>query len=385
MPELSPKSLYDMKYKTLHSIMEKVSAIGQGTGVGGFLAKGAVYEDRHREAIKSGIDLGMTFIDSAEEYGMGEAERVVGQAVSNVRDTVFLATKVSPENLKYHDVLRAAERSLERLHADYIDLYQIHWPNPQIPMGETMEAMDKLIEEGKIRYVGLCNSSLQELKEARASLSADKLVSVQSEYNLFDRSIEKATLPYCDEKGILTIAYSPLGQGKIARGARKVDFLNKIAEKYCKTPGQIVLNWLIHHKNVMAIPQSTDLNHIRENAESPDFDLSKEDLDQIDELFAIKLVHLPPEKIRPYPLGSDMSRTYTTVAEARENRFKIVPSPEALARNLQYGVILKPVKVRKVSGKSQEYEYELTEGRLRYWAWVIAFNQEKPVPVLVQE
>ena len=194
----------------------------------------------------------------------------MARAVEGVRNKVFIATKVSPENLSYDDVIRSAERSLHRLKTDYIDLYQIHWPNPKIPVSETMHAMEQLVTEGKIRFIGVSNFSLKELKEEEKYLPKHPIVSTQTEYNLFDRTIENDILPYCEQKGILTIAYSPLDQGRIASGDDKIKRLKVIADKYNKTIAQIALNWLIAHPTVITIPKATNPNHIKENATSAD-------------------------------------------------------------------------------------------------------------------
>jgi len=374
-----------MKIRKLHKTQESIPVIGQGTGYGGFLAKSSKYSEKHVAAIKYGIDLGMTFIDTAEEYGMGEAEKAVGKAIENRRDEVFVATKVSSDNLDYHGVIQAAEGSLRRLQTDYIDLYQVHWTNPRIPLQETMKAMDKLIEDGKSRYVGVCNMSLKQLKEAERALSADKLVSVQAEYNSVDRSIETSILPYCQMRRFLTVAYSPLVQGSVVDSERKMKNLCRIARRYSKTPAQIVLNWLISHDTVISIPQSADPRHIRENAEASDFDLSQEDLDIVDNLFAPRYEDVMPEKIRIYKEGEGASWVYRTVEEALENRLGMVPSPAELANDILTGEILKPIKVKVSEDTSEKYDYDLIEGRLRYWGWVIAHGGEKAIRVLVRE
>ena len=369
--------------RKLYNTSQSISVIGQGTGYGGFLAKSSKYSEKHVSAIKYGIDLGMTFIDTSEEYGMGGAEKAVAKAIKNRRDEVFIATKVSSDNLNYSGVIQAAEGSLRRLQTDHIDLYQIHWPNPRIPLQETMKAMDKLLEEGKIRYVGVCNLSLKELKEAEAALSADKLVSVQMEYNAVDRTIENSILPYCQKRRLLAVAYSPLVQGRIVDSEAKIKELYMIAMKYSKTPAQIVLNWLISHDMVVAIPQSANPNHIKENADAGGFELSEEDFNAIDKLFAPKYDNVMPERIRVHEEGEGASRVYRTVEEALENRLNMVPSPAELAQNIRSGEILKPIKVKDSTDTSGKYEYDLVEGRLRYW--VIAYSGEKAIPVLVRE
>ena len=222
-----------MRYKELGKDHIKIPVIGQGCmGIGGYFSKDLREDDRQVRALRFGIELGMTLIDTAEVYGNGHSEELVGKAIQGMRDKVFVATKFSPEHNSYDDVLSSAEGSLRRLKTDYIDLYQIHWPNPNIPIDETMKAMDKLLRDGKIRYVGVSNFSIRELKEAEAAFSGSAIASVQTEYNLFDRSIEDDILPYCQKKNIITIAYSPLDQGKICSGSEKTKVFEKIAEKY---------------------------------------------------------------------------------------------------------------------------------------------------------
>ena len=155
-----------MRYVKLGKTMTEIPVIGQGCmGIGGYLSRDTTHDAWSLHALKIGIDLGMTFLDTAEGYGSGHSEELVGQAVQGIRDKICIATKVSPENLSYNDVISAAEGSLRRLRTDYIDLYQIHWPNPTIPVSETIRALERLLHDGKIRNIGLCNFSLREIKE----------------------------------------------------------------------------------------------------------------------------------------------------------------------------------------------------------------------------
>jgi len=245
------------------------SVIGQGSmGIGGYLKKDSTSDKKYIDALQLGINSGMTFIDTAENYGGGYSEIIIGEAVKRIRDKVLIATKVSPEHLSYENVIHACDGSLKRLGTDYIDIYQIHWPNPAIPVGETLRAMETLKKQGKIRFIGVSNFSLKQLKEAIATLESGEIVSAQVEYNLFDRTIENDILPFCEENSIAVIAYSPLDQGDIIQGESKSEIIRAIALKYNKTPAQIVLNWLISHKNVITIPKALKPEHIRQNAES---------------------------------------------------------------------------------------------------------------------
>jgi len=375
-----------MKYKKLGKTHTKISAIGQGCmGIGGYFSKDSLQDDNQVKALKLGIELGMTVMDTAESYGKGHSEELVGRAVEGIRNNVFIATKVSPEHLSYDALLKSAEGSLHRLKTDYIDLYQVHWPNPKIPISETMHALEQLLKEGKIRHVGVSNFSPKELKEAKAAISEDKIVSVEVEYNLFDRTIENRLLPYCESESITIIAYSPLDQGKIASGDKRIKALQKIANKYNRTMAQVALNWLISHHSVIAIPKSANPVHIKENAAATDFVLLDEDFREISKIFTQECVYVPVNRIRVILGGQGNRQVYQTVEEAIENKLGFVPSPMDLAHDIQKGEVLKPVRVRRSTDKTGNYDFDLIEGRIRYWAWVIAHNRKNPIPVYIRD
>jgi aryl-alcohol dehydrogenase-like predicted oxidoreductase len=365
-----------VRYRKIFNSNEKVSVIGLGTGYGGNMARISKYNDSHVRTIQFSIDLGITFIDTAEEYGMGEAEIAIGKAISNVRDRVFISTKVSAENLNYKNIIKSVEGSLKRLNTDYIDLYQNHWLNPLIPFEETLKAMDKLIQDGKIRYVGLCNVTLNELIKAKEYLTSDLLHFVQLEYNLVDREIEQAILPFCAKENIFIVAYSPLLQGSICRNQNKKRILKDIAKKYRKSISQIVLNWIIEKNQMIAIANTNNLDHLKENSESANFELSKSDLSIIDKTFLPNYIHIPAGQIHTHPTKEQESNDYRSIKDALENRSNMVPSPKELANDIMNGQKIKPIKIKKCI--SNNSKYDLIEGRLRYWAWVIA-NGEKPI------
>ncbi|MGA8849124.1 MAG: aldo/keto reductase [Dehalococcoidia bacterium] len=375
-----------MKYKGLGKTSTKIAAIGQGCmGIGGYLSKDTRQDDNQVSVLRLGIALGMTFVDTAEVYGNGHSEEIVGKAIEGIRNKVFVTTKVSPEHLFYDDILRSVEGSLHRLRTDYIDLYQVHWTNPKTPMNETMRAMEQLFKEGKVKYIGVSNFSLKELKGAQEALSGGEIVSAQVEYNLFDRTIESSVLPYCQSEGITVIAYSPLDQGKIASGETRMKALQKIAHKYNRTVAQVVLNWLISHPPVIAIPKATNPDHVKENAAAADFQLSDEDFEAINETFAPKCVYVPVERIRVVVGGQGNRQVYQTLGEAIENKLGFVPSPVDLAQGIGEGEVLKPVRVIRSTDKTGRYDYDLIEGRIRYWAWVIAHNGKVPIPAYIRD
>ncbi len=238
------------------------------------------------EAIRLGLDLGMTLIDTAEMYGAGRSEEIVSRALEGREEPVFVASKVSPQHFAYEDVLRSARMSLKRLGVKRMDLYQLHWPNPRIPISETMKAMEKLVQEGLVRYIGVSNFSVRQMEEAQTALSREKIVSNQVEYNLVERSVEEDVLPFCIKQDIIVIAYSPLGQGRLVRGrGGPFKALDAIAVKIGKSRSQIALNWLLQHDSVVVIPKAIEKNHVRENAQVTGWKLSREETESLDKAF----------------------------------------------------------------------------------------------------
>lgn len=267
---------------------EKIAAIGLGTWlIGGGSSPDYSMDMEAIEAIRYAIELGMTHIDTAEMYGGGHAEELVGEAIKSFkRDEIFIASKVWHTNLRYDDVLRACERSLRRIQTSYMDLYYIHWPSDVIPLSETMKAMERLYKDGKIRYIGLSNFSPTQIEEARSYLSTTDVVAIQAEYSLYNRKIEGDVIPYCFRNNLTVVAYSPLARGALLADLRKpmerrVKLLMELAEKYSKTPVQIALNWVIWHDQVIAIPKALQRQHLEENAGAAGWKLTKEDYDLI--------------------------------------------------------------------------------------------------------
>jgi diketogulonate reductase-like aldo/keto reductase len=281
--------LCNLDFKKLGKSDVDIPVLGLGTwGIGGFMSKHSGGEANEVRALKLGLELGMRFIDTAEIYARGHSEEVVAETVQQDRENVFIATKVSAENLSFDGVIRSCESSLRRLRTSYVDLYQVHWPNTRIPIQETMRAMEKLMAEGKIRNIGVSNFSKKQTRETQEALSKTSLASNQVEYSLVERSIEKELLPYCTSEHVTVIAYTPLGRGRFLedrrdRGGRVLD---EIASKYRKTKAQIALNWLIVKEPVVAIPKASNLEHVRENAGAAGWKLSMEDQERLGEAFS---------------------------------------------------------------------------------------------------
>jgi diketogulonate reductase-like aldo/keto reductase len=217
-------------------------------------------------------------------------EDVVGQAIHDRRDQVFVASKVSGGHLRHDDVLRAAENSLRRLNTDCIDLYQVHWPNAHVPIRETMRAMEALVDAGQVKYIGVSNFSTAELRDAQASMQHYPIVSNQVLYSLNRREIERDLLPYCQEHHITVIAYTPLDDGRLARQQRLrrhkgMTTLAHIAAEVGKTMAQVALNWCTARANVIAIPKSDHTERVVENCQASGWRLTPEQVQRLDATF----------------------------------------------------------------------------------------------------
>ncbi len=272
-----------MERKSLGKTGESVAAIGLGTwNMGGRESPDYRDDERLIEAIRYAVELGMNHIDTAEMYAAGHAEELVGEAVKQFsRDEVFIATKVWPSNLRYEAVIRSCRRSLERLQLKYVDLYMVHWPNPRIPLQETMKAMEKLVKDGLIRYIGVSNFDVELLEEAMNALKREEIVANQVEYSLEAREVERELIPFCERNGITVTAYTPLGKGRIpaeaASNTPRGKILAEMAQRYGKTPVQIALNWVIWRPNVITIPKAARKEHLEENAGAAGWRLTEED------------------------------------------------------------------------------------------------------------
>jgi len=251
-----------------------VPVIGQGNwGMGEKRA-------RRREevaALRLGIELGMTHIDTAEMYADGGAERIVAEAIASQRERVFVVSKVLPSNASYAGTIRACEASLRRLGTDYLDLYLLHWWSDRHPVQETMRAMAELSKRGLIRLVGVSNLDVDQMRQAQAALGELPLASNQVLYHLRDRSIERDVLPHCERRRVAVVGYTPLARGGFMRGA-----VAEIAKRHGRTPRQVALNFLTRRPALFTIPKASDPVHVRENAGALDFALSREEVRAID-------------------------------------------------------------------------------------------------------
>ncbi len=299
----------------------QISPVVMGTWQAGKRAWVGISDEETTKAIRAAFDGGITTVDTAEVYGEGHSERIVAKALAGVRDKVIYATKVFSSHLKYNQVIEACDRSLANLQTDYIDLYQIHWPSGSfksavVPIEETMSALNKLLEQGKIRAIGVSNFSRAQLEEAS---QYGRIDSIQPPYSLFWRQVEQETGPYCIENEISILAYSSLAQGLLTgkftadhkfalednraknklflgenyqRAQAALTKLRPIADRYQTTLGNLALAWLIAQPQTNAIVGARDTEQAVANAVATNIQLSAEDLQEIDAIGRTVTDHL---------------------------------------------------------------------------------------------
>ena len=256
---------------------KEIPILGQGTWR---MGEKASQKQMEIDALKLGIDLGMTLIDTAEMYGEGGAEKIVAEAIFGRREEVYLVSKFYPYNASYDNLIAACDRSLSRLKTDYLDLYLLHWRG-SVPLSETLYGLQHLKQAGKILDYGVSNFDTDDMTEAESLPGGKEIVTNQVLYNLMNRGIEWDLLPWCKERSIPIMAYSPIEQRAFVNDSK----LNNIAAKHNATSTQIALSWLLHQDNIISIPKATNPNHVQENRAALDIKLTEEDLQQLDRAY----------------------------------------------------------------------------------------------------
>jgi diketogulonate reductase-like aldo/keto reductase len=264
---------------------ETVPALGQGTWQ---MAETASRRKQEIEALRLGVELGMTLVDTAEMYGEGASEELVAEALVGERDRLFLVSKVYPHNASRQGIVQACERSLRRLETDRLDLYLLHWRG-SVPLEETVAGFEELRRSGKIRHWGVSNFDTDDMDELLRVPAGENCAANQVLYNVTRRGSEFDLIPWMTEHRMPLMAYSPIEQGRLPRGG----VLQRIGQKYGASPFQIALAWLLQKPDVIAIPKASSPDHVRDNHRALEIRLSPEDLDAIDAEFP------PPRRKRP--------------------------------------------------------------------------------------
>jgi diketogulonate reductase-like aldo/keto reductase len=266
-----------------------IPILGQGTWQ---MAEKPARRVEEIKALRAGLDLGMTLIDTAEMYGDGAAEELVAEAIDGRRDDVFLVSKVLPENSSRNGTIKACERSLKRLRTDTLDLYLLHWRGG-VPLSETVEAFDALVKAGKARSWGVSNFDVEDMQELMALPGGKACAINQVLFNLSRRGIEQGLIPWSRKHNIPIMAYSPVEQGRLLSKPA----LRKIADRLNATPAQVALAWVLAHPNICAIPKAGSVEHVKENHGALSVRLTKEDMTALDAAFPPPSRQVPLEML----------------------------------------------------------------------------------------
>ncbi|MFG1519754.1 MAG: aldo/keto reductase [Thermoplasmataceae archaeon] len=297
-----------MEYKNIGKSDLRVSVVGFGAWQAGGRGWGTDFTDNDViKAMKYGFENGVNYIDTAEIYGSGHSEEVISRALEGYRrEDIIIATKVAPPHFRKDDVINSCDRSLRRLNTSYIDLYQLHWPDSSVPIKETISAMEKLVDSGKVRYIGVCNYPLAKLQEVLEALSKHDLVSNQMRYNLIQREVETDLVPFMRNKSISMIAWSPIAKGLLSgkyspgnlprdeirqrdslfskENVEKlmplIEKIREIAVSRSKTPSQVALNYLICQESFV-IPGIKSTDQLMENMGAADWRLTDGEVSEL--------------------------------------------------------------------------------------------------------
>lgn len=264
---------------------EQVPALGQGTW---YLGENRATRAEEIATLRLGLDLGLILIDTAEMYGEGQSEDLIGEAIEGRRDEVFLVSKVYPHNASRRGAVAACERSLRRLKTERLDLYLLHWRG-NVPLEETLGAFAVLIRAGKIRSWGVSNFDVDDIEELTRLDAGSSVATDQVLYNLTRRGVEYDLFPWCRERNIPMMAYSPIEQGRMLKDRA----LRNVAARHQASPAQVALAWLLKHDGLIVIPRSGKTEHVRENRAALDLELTDQDLAELNHAFP------PPAEARP--------------------------------------------------------------------------------------
>lgn len=356
-------------------INKKIYPIGLGCNLANYKKKNNSYKD-FKKIIYHAIKNKVSFLDTAPGYGNGESEKIIGQ-IKNKKN-LFITTKISPEMLSPKKIEKSTIQSLKNLKIEQIDLLQIHWPNPDINVYHSIDKLIELKERKIIKAIGLCNYNFFEMNDILKKFK-NVISSFQTEYSLFDRTIDGKFDNLLEDNNIQIIAYSPLAQGNICNGEKQMETIINISKKYDLTAAQFALNWIVKKKKYLPLTHTLNKIRLLENINSIKKNIYTKDFNILEKKIFTKLQYTDTKKIIFF---SKKSKTnYKNKKEALANRFGMIPSPINFSKNIKNNYI-KPIRLKEKNINKVKKLY-LIEGRLRFWAWIIAFGWKEKIPSLI--
>ncbi len=365
-----------------HEAVSSVSCIGLGT-IGAGTRETASYssiKDRLR-SLHFAFELGVNFFDAAESYEDGFSEELLGKFSTGKREKIIIATKFSPQNSSKLGVIRALEGSLRRLNTEYVDLYQMHWPNPNIPLEETMSTLEMLVVAGKIRHIGLGNCTIANVGKANSFLNKESVISNQIKLNLYKAPtlIERNYFNKSQEMLLTNIAYGIFGQGKLRVEAKASCILKSLCEKYGVSKSQLLIAWVLTFPKTMAMVRSMNHEHLISNINASKILLEKSDVDLIINTFENSPQNICVSYIKINNHDADIShKIYLCLDDAINNKYGLFPDVLTLAKEIETNLQFDPVELVKESNG-----YTLVQGRMRFWAWVYLYGEESKIPSVI--
>ncbi len=353
----------------------KIKRVGFGFGFGGAFSKESKYNYNHKKTLqffcKSRLG---NFIDTSISYGDGDSEKIIGKIKDSIKKKNFISTKVSAENLKFDRFINSTLKSLENLNLNTVDLIQPHWSNYDVKNDEIIKAFNYLKKNKKVRFFGLSNYDLKDIKYFKKKLKGS-FKFIQDEFSIRDKGLEKK-IKFCEENNIKIVCYSPFGSGEIVFSNKENEILNILMKKYNRSKYSIILNYLASKsKNIILIPHTKKISHLKDNLSSLKFKLKQSDIKNLDNHFKPNFVNL---KLKQVVYFNKKYKKITCLRDAINNKGNLYPSPKTLSIKLREGHVLKPIKLKKINNK-----FHIKEGRLRYWAHVIAFGWNKKIKMMV--
>ncbi len=360
-----------------------ISPIGQGAtrlGTRDRHDRGTV--DARIAALRHGIARGLTYVDTAPLYGGGFSEEIVGEALTGIRQRCFLATKVYlDDDSDRASVRRSIRDSMRRLATDYLDLVQIHWPNPFARQEEALAGLEDAVVDGEVRHIGVSNYCAREIHEAQGYLAESRIATNQYEFNLLNRGILEDHRSLAQD--VLLIAYSPLNQGRLTASSKQAAVVREIALERGATPAQIILSAVLADGQCVAVVRASSIGHIDDAAGALELLLSPGELDRIRAESPAGPVFISPDEIDL--VGTAQMPPYRSLEDAQANSHLLVPSPATLAERLRKDALPMPLRVhRKADGRYIVDTYDPMDQVKKFWAWVMARPSE-PIPVYVLE
>lgn len=371
----------DMLTKKLGLVGPDVPAIALGMSGLGRLSAEALKQKT--QLMSEAIDSGLNFLDTADLYAGGLSEQVVGQLSKNRRSRVFIASKFYISDNNFEIIENKLDASLKRLQTDYLDLYQIHWPHPDVDYIGVCEKLEYLRKQGKIRFFGLSNFQLGQILPLKSYLEKG-LVSSQLAYNLLDRAQEQALFNGLNKLGLTCLAYSPLNQGHISCCSEAAVLLDDIAARYSTTPAAVVLNWLISKPGLIAVTKCSSSEHIKDMHWALLHSLERSELESIEQ----HALHTPKMlSLASIDIERAGTQIYQTAEESAQNNLELIPSPNELAQMIKMQAYQIHLRVRKLISTSglERYEldaYDLNDQNKKYWAYCLAYPEALEIAAL---